>query len=217
MEEVKEPALAGLEEPFFGDNGNVIRIQRAPVKPRLSGAYFFVWPFIGSILTIIAVAVKIPDQLGMALFITLVINGWFAMRYMDRNTQPGLGFEMTKDSARLYHLGDEEELVTLVPFVNATVVDVDLNEATSSEEYGHLFGWTFENHDVKITVSANDDWDIWTIQALRDPVYKVIKTHGMEKGPGLRFYKEGLKDVVPIRSRGMSEPPPEPPNHLNTF
>ena len=130
MEEVEEPALAGLEEPFFGDRGNVIRCQRAPVKPRLGGAYFFVRPFILSILIIIAVAVNIPDQLGMAIFITLVINGWFAMRYMDRNTQPGLGFELTKDSARLYHLVDEEQLVTIVPFVNVTVVDVDLNEAT---------------------------------------------------------------------------------------
>jgi len=211
MEEVEQPALAGLEEPFFGDRGNVIRCQRTPVKPRLGGAYFFMWPFILSILIIIAVAVNIPDQLGMAIFITLVINGWFAMRYMDRNTQPGLGFELTKDSARLYHLGEEEELVALVPFMNVTVVDVDLNEATSSEEYGHLFGWTFENHDVSITVSANDDWDIWSIQALRDPVYKVIKLHGMEKGPDLRLYKEGQTGLDPIRSRGMYEPPPEPP------
>ncbi len=208
MEEVEEPALAGLEEPFFGDIGNVIRIQRAPVKPRLGGAYFFVWPFILSILTIIVVAVRIPDQLTTVFFIVLVIDGWFAMRYMNRNTQPSLGFEMTKDSARLYHLGDEEDLVALVPFMNVTVVDMDLNEATSSEEYGHLFGWTFENHDVRITVSANDDWDIWTIQALREPVYKVLKLHGMQKGPALRFYKEGLKSVVPIRRRGMSEPPP---------
>ena len=203
--------MAGLEEPFFGDNGNVIRVQRAPVKPRLGGAYFFMWPFFASILTIIAVAVMIPGQLSMVLLIVLAINGWFAMRYMDRNTQPGLGFEMTKDSARLYHLGDEEELVALVPFVNVTLVDVDLNQATSSEEYGHLSGWTFENHDVKITVSANDDWDIWDIQALRDPVYKVIKLHGMERGPDLRFYQESLKGVVPIRSRDTSEPPPEPP------
>lgn len=211
MVEIEETGVAGLEEPFFGDNGNVIRIQRAPVKPKLGGAYFFMWSIFASILTIIVVAVMIPGQLSMVLLIVLAINGWNAMRYMDRNTQPGLGFEMTKDGARLYHLGDEEELVALVPFVNVTLVDVDLNQATSSEEYGHLFGWTFENHDVKITVSANDDWDIWDIQALRDPVYKVIKLHGMEQGPDLRFYKEGLKGVVPIRRRGMSGPPPEPP------
>ena len=189
-------------EPFFGDRGNVIRIQKTEVRPRLGGVYFFVWPLIGSLISLVIVLFLYPELLSGTIFLIILVDGYFAFKYLNRNIQPGMGFEITEDSARLYHFVDSVQLVSEVSFKDTTLVDVDLNPTTRSEEYGHLFGWVFEEGEYRISICAHEGWELWDIQNLREPVLKVIEHNGCAQGKNLRFYEEGLRGVIPLRSRG---------------
>ncbi len=211
MAEAETPASNVVQEPFFADRGQAICIRKAAKMARWGGYYFFIWPLIITILMVVSFMVVMPGALPFVLLVALLINGYLAHRYLERNTEPAKVFELTRDKASLYILEDPPKPITTVSLNRDTTVDVVLNDATTSKEYGKLFGWSFEDGNGSIRVSAYEDWELWDIQALRDPVYKVIEHNDMKRGETLRYYKEGLKGVIPLRSRGALDPPPEPP------
>jgi len=198
-------------EPFFGDRGNAILMHRKRKRPHIGGYYWFGWPFVLSVIMFVVTIAFAPDFIGPYLVFAVVVNGILFGIFLDRNTESAMTFELTPAAARLCYHDIEGDNIDEVPFdTDGTVVDVVLNEAASSAEYGHLFGWTFTRGRTRIKVSAFDDWDVWDIQALRDPVYRVIEHHHLERGKDLRFYQEGLRGVVPLRRRTLAEAP-EPP------
>lgn len=180
-------------DPIDGTGVPVIRIQKGEVKPKMGGVYFFVWPIFLSILVIVISMIWYPGGLDSSLVLILVINTVLALIYTSRNIKPALGFELSLEHASLYYLEKDEEaqLAMGVPLDDRTVVDVVLNETTTSEEYGNLYGWTFENGTDKITVSAFDDWELWDIQSLREPIYQAIEQNGLRMGRSLIGYREG--------------------------
>ena len=118
---------------------------------------------------------------------------------------------LTEDGASV-HLPDlSKEPVVTVPFGEDTLVDAVLNDAVRSREYGHLSGWTFERGDDAIEVSTHDDWDLWDIQGLREPVYRLLERHGMRRGGTLRSYQERPGGGEAKRTRSTAGPSPEPP------
>jgi hypothetical protein len=195
-----------VQEPFFGDRGKVIRLRRAEVKPRLGGLYFFVWPLVATIVTIVMVALLWEAGVPLILVVALVVNYFFANRYFERNKEPALLFELSEENACMSCPDISSIPVVSVPFDEGTIVDVELNEAVTSKEYGHLCGWIFEGEEMAIKISTHDDWDLWDIQGLREPVYKLMEHHGMEQGDALRYYQEGLLGVTPLRRRGYDPP-----------
>jgi hypothetical protein len=202
------------KEPFFGDRGQSIRIRRDARKVTWGGFYFFIYPMIFSVLMVIIFVIFLPEVMPFVLLAALVINGYFANRYIERNTEPAKVFELTRDNACIYSLDDPSEPIMDLPLTSDTTVDVVLNEATTSKEYGHLFGWTFENGPDTIKVCVHEDWELWDIQALRDPIYKVIEHNDMDKGENLKYYRDGRKGVRPLRRSGTSVSPTEPPPTL---
>jgi hypothetical protein len=201
MVELGTSTSQGVHEPFFGDRGGSFRIRREARTPQLGGLYFFVIPLISTVMTIIMTSVLWEEGVPLALIGALFINIYFANKYLVRNTEPAMMFELTESRACILCPGLSEDPVVTVPFNKDTVVDVVLNESTTSDEYGHLCGWSFEDDDYAIVVSVHEDWDLWDIQAMREPVYKIIEHHGLEKGDTLRYYQEGMKGVVPMRRR----------------
>ena len=212
MCEESEPSPEPAGEPFFGDRGNAILIHRKRKTPHIGGFYWFGWPFILSVVMFIITLTFVPSLTTPYIMIAVVVNGILFSIFLDRNTESAMTFELTPQSARLCYHDVEGDNIDEVPFEDdgATMVDVILNEAANSAEYGHLYGWTFTRGGTTIKVSAFNDWDVWDIQALRDPVYRVIEHHHLERGRDLRFYQEGLRGVVPLRRRTLAEPP-EPP------
>jgi len=203
-------------EPFFGDRGNAILIHRKRRRPHIGGYYWFGLPFIVSIIMFFVTITIAPGLAPPYIMLAIVVNGILLGIYLDRNTESALTFELAPAAVRLcYHDVDGDNIDEVPLDADGTVVDVILNEATSSAEYGHLYGWTFTRGRTTIKVSAFDDWDVWHIQALRDPVYRVIEHHDLERGRDLRYYQEGLRGVVPLRRRTLTEPP-GPPNDLNS-
>jgi hypothetical protein len=192
---------ADEDEPYFGDFGEFIRIRRRKIKPKIGGIYFFVWPFIWSVVLIIIAAVMNPDALGLWLFLLLLFNYYFFNKYSIRNIKPPMMIELRRDRIRCY---EEQELESEIEFGNNVFVDLVMNESTRSKEYGQLYGYTFRKGESVIEFSPMEEWELWDIQNLRDPVFKVVDHHGMARGEAFLRYRKGLKAVIPIRSRSIS-------------
>lgn len=189
------------DEAFFGDLGEVIRIRRRRIKPNWGGIYFFVWPFMFSVILVIIAATMNPEALGGALFIGVLINFYFFYKYSNRNIKPPMMIELRRDRIRCF---EEQELESVIDFDHKVFVDCIMNETTRSREYGNLYGYTFRKGGTVIEFSPMEEWDLWDIQNLREPVFKVVDQHGMAKGETLLRYREGLKAIIPIRSRSLS-------------
>ncbi len=187
--------------PFFGDLGEVIRIRRRRIKPKLGGVYFFVWPFLLSVIMIIIAAVMNPEALGGFLFLGLLINYYFFYKYSNRNIKPPMMIELRSDRIRCY---EEQELESEIEFDPWVFVDLIMNETTRSKAYGNLYGYTFRKGETVIEFSPMEEWELWDIQNLRDPVFKVVDQYGMEEGEALLRYRKGLKAIIPLRSRSLS-------------
>ena len=192
---------ADEDEPYFGDFGEFIRIRRRRIRPNWGGIYFFVWPFFGSVIGVIITAIWYPDAIGFSLLIGVLINYYFFQKYSKRNIQPPLMIELRRDRIRSY---EEQELESEIEFDPWVFVDVIMNETTRSKEYGNLYGYTFRKGETVIEFSPMEEWELWDIQNLRDPVFKVVDKYGMEKGEALLRYRKGLKAIIPLRSRSLS-------------
>ncbi len=189
------------DEPFFGDLGEVIRIRRRRIKPRLGGIYFFIWPFIFTVILIFIAAIMNPEALGGMFFVALLINFYFFAKYSKRNIKPPMMIELRRDRIRCF---EEQELESEIEFDPWVFVDLIMNETTTSKEYGNLYGYTFRKGETVIEFSPMEEWELWDIQNLREPVFKVVDQHGMEKGESFLRYRKGLKAIIPLRSRSLS-------------
>ena len=189
------------DEPFFGDLGEVIRIRRSRIRPNWGGVYFFVWPFLGSVLGVFVAAAMYPEGVPGYLLFAVLINFYFFNKYSTRNIKPPLVIELRRDQIRCY---EEQELECEIDFDEKVFVDLIMNETTKSKEYGNLYGYTFRKGGTVIEFSPMEEWELWDIQNLRDPVFKVLDLHDMAKGESLLRYRRGLKAVIPMRSRSLS-------------
>ncbi len=189
------------DEPFFGDLGEVIRIRRRRIKPNLGGVYFFMWPFLGSVLFVLVAAAMAPEGVPGYLLFALLINFYFFYKYSKRNIKPPMMIELRRDRIRCY---EEQELESEIEFDPWVHVDVIMNETTRSKEYGNLYGYSFRKGETVIEFSPSEEWELWDIQNLREPVFKVVDQHGMAKGEALLRYRKGLKAIIPLRSRSLS-------------
>ena len=131
----------------------------------------------------------------------MLINFYFFNKYSARNIKPPLMIEFLKDRIRWY---EERVLLYEIDFDHRVSVDLILNETTKSKEYGNLYGYTFRKGETVIEFSPMEEWDLWDIQNLRDPVFKVVDLHGMAKGEAMLRYRKGLKAIIPLRPRSLS-------------
>ena len=189
------------DEPFFGDLGEVIRIRRRRIKPNLGGIYFFAWPFFGSIIMVIVAAAWAPSGIPGFLLLAVLINYYFFHKYSSRNIKPPMMIELRKDRIRCF---EEQELESEIVFDHRVFVDLVMNETTKSKEYGNLYGYIFRKGEAVIEFSPSEEWELWDMQNLRDPVFKVVDRHNMAKGEALLRYRKGLKAIIPVRSRSMA-------------
>ena len=189
------------DEPFFGDLGEVIRIRRQRIRPTWGCIYFFVWPFFASVLGILVATAIYPEGLGGYLLFGLLVNFYFFNKYSTRNIRPPMMIELRRDRIRCY---EEQELESEIEFDPWVFVDLIMNETTRSKEYGNLYGYTFRKGGTVIEFSPMEQWELWDIQNLRDPVFKVVDLHGMATGEALLRYRKGLKAIIPLRSRSLS-------------
>jgi len=192
---------ANEDEPFFGDLGGVIRIRRRRIRPYWGGIYFFVWPFFLSVIAVLIVVIWNPDAIGLSLLIGVLFYYYFFQKYSKRNVQPPLMIELRRDRIRYY---EEQDLLTEIPFDQKVFVDLIMNETTKSKEYGNLYGYTFRKGETIIEFSPMEEWELWDIQNMRDPVFKVVDLHDMAKGEAMLRYRKGLKAIIPLRSRSLS-------------
>jgi hypothetical protein len=112
-----------------------------------------------------------------------------------------LVLDLSSDEAVLSYVASPPEEMARVRFRRGTVIDVILDERARSKEYGHLYGWSFDDGEAVISINADEGWELWDVQALREPVYLLIEQHDMERGEALRYYQQGLAGVFPKRSR----------------
>ena len=189
------------DEPFFGELGEVIRIRRRRIKPNLGGIYFFMWPFLGSVLGVFVAAAMYPEGVPGYLLFAVLINFYFFSKYSNRNIKPPMMIELRRDRIRCY---EEHELESEIEFDPWVFVDLIMNETTKSKEYGNLYGYTFRKGETVIEFSPSEEWELWDIQNLREPVFKVVDQYGMEKGESFLRYRKGLKAIIPLRSRSLS-------------
>jgi len=192
---------ADEDEPYFGDFGEFIRIRRSRQIMSWGGIYFFVWPFMGSILFILVATAAYPELLEAYVSIALIVDFYIFYRYTTRNIKPPMTIELRRDRIRCY---EERELESEIKFDKKVFVDLIMNESTRSKEYGHLYGYTFRKGGAIIEFSPMEEWELWDIQNLREPVFKVIDLNGMASGEDLLRYRKGLKGIIPLRSRSIS-------------
>ena len=192
-----------LTGPTDHEGVPVIRIQKGEIRPKMGGIYFFVWPVFLSVLIIFISTYWYPEGFDESLVLVLVINTALALIYTRQNIKPAMGLELSLEHAKLYYLfkGEGAELAVEVSLDNRAVVDVVLNDTTTSEKYGNLCGWTFKSGNDEFTVSASDGWELWDIQSLREPLFELIERHGMERGEALQDYQQGLAKVLETPSR----------------
>ena len=192
---------ADEDEPFFGDFGEFIRIRRRRIRPNWGGIYFFVWPFFGSVLGVFVAAAIYPEFISGYALIAVLVNFYFFNKYSTRNIKPPMMIELRRDRIRCY---EEQELESEIEFDPWVFVDVIMNETTRSKEYGNLYGYTFRKGETVIEFSPMEEWELWDIQNLREPVFKIVDKYDMEKGEALLRYRKGLKAIIPLRSRSLS-------------
>jgi hypothetical protein len=193
--------MMGMDEPFFDEMGDSIRIHRGSKEPSIWGYYYFVWPVIFGLGLLIYFVIFQLESLAPIIFFNLVLGIALAFLYLSRNTEPAMTFELTSEAARTYYLGGSAEMISEVVFDERTTADIILHEGVYSEGFGKLYGFTFERDGEVVGVSGFDDWDIWDIQSLRDPVFKVVDHHKLDRGVELANYMDGLAGVIPFRRR----------------
>ncbi len=182
-----EPDEAGKADP-------VIKLRREYNSVHWGGFYFFVWPFI-FVLGLVIWGVVLREPLSPVLVAILVTTGIFAFIFMGRQVDAGQVFQLSRDGVDLSYDTRPPERIARVVFGDDTVVDVVLNDTCRSEEFGQLYGWSFRDGKEEIRISANDGWELWDIQSLREPIYQVIERNGLERGEQLLNYQEAMGSV----------------------
>ena len=211
MEEGDEPHGDGPEEPFFGDKGSVLKVRSAEKKVERYVSFYVYLPFLATLLILLFIQAAFLESLSVPLIIIAFMVIAIALIYQNKDAGSVMLLELTRDGATLSTDGNPPKRISQVSFDGDTVVNVVLNDVVQSDEFGHLFGWSFEDEKTIIKLSCHEGWEVWDIQNLREPIYALIAHHGMDKGPDLRYYQEGLRGVMPIRSRYQPEAAPEPP------
>ena len=79
------------------------------------------------------------------------------------------------------------------------VVNIVSDQYTRDREYGHLTGYRFQKGEDIIEFTTADDWHLWDIQNIRDPIFEVVDYHRMKQGKEMRQYREVLAGNIPKR------------------
>jgi len=201
----------GEEEPFFGDRGSVLTVQRAGQEVQRELPFYSLLMFFAIIFFLVFVNVAFLGSEFWPLIIISVFCIIISIFIWNREPGTAMVLKIDSDRAVLSYDTKKSEQIAAVEFGSDTVVNVVLNDLVHSKEFGHLFGWSFEDGKAIIKLNCHEGWEVWDIQNLREPIYTLITHHRMDKGPDLRYYQDGLRGVIPVRSRYQPEPAPEPP------
>jgi hypothetical protein len=195
--ENNDPSIAEMtEEPIFGQRGSVIRVRRAGVEYDRTA---LLWGIFLSITFFFVLFVMVTLYFGSLFFpsvgAVLVFTIFFLIYLRNVGSEAAMILVLTRDDVVLSYMGEPPERKARVVFRRGTVIDVVLNRAVKSPDFGNLSGWSFADDDGEIRISATDGWELWDIQALRGPVYSLIEHHSMERGRTLRDYQEAMGSV----------------------
>jgi len=178
------------EGPFFTHPGRVIRLRRKERKRRLAGWYLIVFPAVFSVAILIQfIYTSTPMRYSGPLLFILVLYGVAAYLYLKHHKRPAAFLEMRADSVCLY---EDDDRVCDIDFGPDVEVEVILQAITRSERFGNLYGYSFTKKDRVIQISPRRDWDLWDIQAMRDPLFEAVDGHGMGQGPQMQGYRKAM-------------------------
>lgn len=197
--------------PFFGDLGDVIRVRRASTDIQRELPRYSPLLLLAFVLVMVYIDIALLEYDLWVFFVLLFLVVLLFIYYGNKEPRTARLLELSRDGAVLTYDDGSPGTIASIRFGPGTVVSVVLNDQCRSEEFGHLFGWTFRDGPTEIRMSAHEGWELWDVQSLRDPIYRLMEHHGMERGAELAYYLEGMRGVVPIRGRRISEPSPEPP------
>ncbi len=189
------------EGTSFGQ-GRIVRLERdgRELEKGSPLVAIILWlSFVSIIVFLDLVFLKI--QLFVLWGVVLLFTFFYYIYYLNTDRGTGMVLDISEDEAVLSYLAKPPEEKARVKLQQGTVVDIVMDERVQSEEYGHLSGWSFDDGEAEITISASEGWELWDIQAIREPVYQLIERQGLERGEALRYYQQGLAGVLPKRRR----------------
>jgi hypothetical protein len=204
-------AAVGLEGPFFGDLGDVIRVRRAKMEIQRDLPRNYVLLFFAMVIILVFIDVAFMGSEFWPLFMIFVLLVVFSVIIWNHEPRTARLLEISRDGAVMSHDDGPPDTIASIRFSERTVVNVVLNEACDSGEFGHLYGWTIKDGPTEMRVSAHEGWELWDVQTLRGPIYRLMEHHGMERGPELAYYQDGMGGVIPRRRRRYTVPSSEPP------
>ncbi len=201
-------SVDGPEGPFFGDMGEVIRVRRTSTDIQRDLPRYSPLLLLALVLVMVYIDIVLLEYDLWVFFVLLFLAVLLFIYYGNKEPRTARLLELSRDGAVLSYDDGSPGTIASIRFGPETVVSVVLNEHCRSEEFGHLYGWTLRDGDQEIQVSAHEGWELWDIQSLRAPIYRLMEHHGMGRGPELAYYQEGMRGVVPIRGRHVSEVSP---------
>ena len=116
--------------------------------------------------------------------------------YISRTFNPPRVLELRPDCVILYEKGRGP----LVDIAFARDVEVDAHVKDDPAWGGHLMlmGWSFRRGTDHISLHPDDNWDLWQLQDLRDPILWAVDRHGMRRGEDLERFLTQLDDDNPL-------------------